>query len=57
VVQRVFRILKSCLHGVLKFRTEALALVRCSVDVDFGADYVAERYEHLSQLSVAELLR
>jgi len=37
--------------------TEALALVGGAVDVDLGADNVAERQEHLRQFGVAELLR
>jgi len=37
--------------------TEALALIGCTVNVDFGADDVAKRQEHLRQFAVAELLR
>jgi len=37
--------------------TEALALIGCTVNVDFGADDVAEWQEHLGQFGVAELLR
>jgi len=37
--------------------TEALALIGCTVNVDFGADDVSERQEHLRQFGVAEFLR
>ena len=38
-------------------RTEALALVGGAVDVHLGGEHGAERYEHLRELRVAELLR
>ena len=46
-----------CIQCRRRRPTEAFALVGGAVDVDLGADDVAERHEHLSQLSVSELLR
>ena len=37
--------------------TEALALIGCTVNIDLGADNVAEGQKHLRQFGVAELLR
>jgi len=37
--------------------TKALALIGCTVNVDFGADNVAEWQKHLRQFGVAEFLR
>ena len=42
--------------GVGVGRTEAFALVGCSVDVDLCADDVSEWHEHLSEFWVAKLL-
>jgi len=39
------------------YYTEAFALIGGAIDVDLGADDVAERHEHLCQFSVPELLR
>ena len=36
--------------------TEALALVGGAVNEDLGRDDVAKRYEHLHELTIAELL-
>ena len=38
-------------------RTKTFALVCSSVHVDLCTDHVAERKEHLGQLSISELLR
>ena len=37
--------------------TEALALIGCTVNIDLGADNVAEGQKHLRQFGVAEHLR
>lgn len=47
-----------CAGWVIKAdEAKTLALVSGSINVDFGTEYIAEWQEHLSQLSIAKLLR